>query len=76
VAGFGLWEFTERRRTCCALPGLNPNFATQFAIYTFKVRAAIFDEYHLIFRATAIRAFCRRPVGRGDLAAAARPRWR
>src|ERR1700737_1784103 len=55
VAGFSLWGFPQAPAPLLPpLPGLNPNFASQYAIYLLKVKQAIFDEYHLIFRATAI----------------------
>src|SRR5207249_3750386 len=49
VAGFGLWEF--HRATAhlqVPLPSLNPDFATQYALWLLKVKQAIFDQYHLI----------------------------
>jgi MFS family permease len=77
VAGFGLWEFHRATAHLLPpLPGLNPNFATQFAIYTFKVKAAIFDEYHLIFRATAIALFIGALLAAATLRPLPRPRWR
>jgi len=77
VAGFGLWEFHRATAHLLPpLPGLNPNFATQFAIYTFKVRAAIFDEYHLIFRATAVALFIGALLAAATLRPLPRPRWR
>ena len=76
VAGFGLWEFHQATAHLLPpLPGLNPNFATQFAIYTFKVKQAIFDEYHLIFRATAIALFVGALIAAATLRPLARPRW-
>lgn len=76
VAGFGLWEFHQATAHLLPpLPGLNPNFATQFAIYTLKVKQAIFDEYHLIFRATAIALFIGALVAAGTLRPLPRPRW-
>jgi len=77
VAGFGLWEFD--RATVHLLPplvGLNPTTATQWAIYTLKVKAAIFDEYHLIFRATAIALFVGALLAAATLRPLPRPRWR
>src|ERR1700704_4891007 len=77
VAGFGLWEFPRATAHLVPpLPGLNPNFATQFAIYTLKVKAAIFDEYHLIFRATAIALFIGALLAAATLRPLPRPRWR
>src|SRR5207245_7621167 len=68
AAGFGLWEFHRATAHLLPpLPGLNPNFTAQFAIYAGKVQGAIFDEYHLIFRSTAIALFI------GALRAAATP---
>ena len=61
---------------CNALPGLNPNFATQYAIYVLKVKQAIFDEYHLIFRATAIALFIGALLAALTLRPLPRPRWR
>src|SRR6202521_367536 len=76
VAGFGLWEFHRATAHLLPpLPGLNPNFATQFAIYTLKVKAAIFDEYHLIFRATAIALFLGAVLAAATLRPLPRPRW-
>jgi MFS family permease len=76
VAGFGLWEFHRvTAHLLPPLPGLNPNFATQFAIYTLKVKQAIFDEYHLIFRATAIALFIGALLAAATLRPLARPRW-
>src|SRR5205814_983528 len=77
VAGFGLWEF--HRVTAHLLPpltGLNPNFETQFAIYAGKVKGAIFDEYHLIFRSTAIALFIGALLAAATLRPLPRPRWR
>ena len=77
VAGFGLWEFHRATAHLLPpLPGLNPNFATQFAIYTLKVKGAIFDEYHLIFRATAIALFIGALLAAATLRPVPRPRWR
>jgi MFS family permease len=77
VAGFGLWEFHQATAHLQPpLPGLNPNFATQFAIYTLRVKQAIFDQYHLIFRATAIGLFIGALVAAGTLRPLPRPRWR
>ena len=77
VAGFGLWEFHRATAHLLPpLPGLNPNFAAQFAIYTLKVKQAIFDEYHLIFRATAIALLVGAAVAAATLRPLARPRWR
>jgi MFS transporter, DHA2 family, triacylglyceride efflux pump len=76
VAGFGLWEFHRATAHLLPpLPGLNPNFATQFAIYTLKVKAAIFGEYHLIFRATAIALFIGALLAAATLRPLPRPRW-
>jgi MFS family permease len=76
VAGFGLWEFHRvTAHLLPPLPGLNPNFATQFAIYTLRVKQAIFDEYHLIFRATAIALFIGALLAAATLRPLARPRW-
>jgi MFS family permease len=77
VAGFGLWEFHRATAHLLPpLPGLNPNFATQLAIYALKVKAAIFDEYHLIFRATAIALFVGALLAAATLRPLPRPRWR
>src|SRR2546421_3328494 len=44
VAGFGLWEFHRATAHLLPpLPGLNLDFATQFALYTLKVTHAIFS---------------------------------
>jgi len=76
VAGFGLWEFQRATAHLLPpLPGLNPNFATQFAIYALKVKGAFFDEYHLIFRATAIALFIGALLAAATLRPLARPRW-
>jgi len=76
VAGFGLWEFHRATAHLLPpLPGLNPNFAAQFAFYTLKVKQAIFDEYHLIFRATAIALLLGAAVAAATLRPLARPRW-
>lgn len=73
VAGFGLWEF--HRATAHLLPpvGINP---TAFAIYALKVKQAIFDEYHLIFRAAAAALFLGGLLAAGSLRPLPRPRWR
>ena len=77
VAGFGLWEFHRATAHLLPpLPGLNPNFATQFAIYAGKVKGAIFDEYHLIFRSTAIALFIGALLAAATLRPLPRPRWR
>src|SRR5712664_1552809 len=76
VAGFGLWEFHRATAHLLPpLPGLNPNFATQFAIYTLKVKGAIFDEYHLIFRSTAVALLIGALLAGATLRPLARPRW-
>ncbi|HEV2013674.1 MAG TPA: MFS transporter [Candidatus Dormibacteraeota bacterium] len=76
VAGFGLWEFHRATAHLLPpLPGLNPNFATQFAIYSLKVRQAIFDEYHLIFRATAVALLVGALTAAATLRPLPRPRW-
>jgi MFS family permease len=73
VAGFGLWEF--HRATAHLLPpvGINP---AAFAIYALQVKQAIFDEYHLIFRATAIALAAGAVLAAGTLRPLPRPRWR
>jgi len=77
VAGFSLWEFHQATAHLLPpLPGLNPNFASQYAIYLLKVRQAIFDEYHLIFRATAIALFIGALMAAATLRPLPRPRWR
>jgi len=77
VAGFSLWEFHRATAHLIPpLPGLNPNFATQYAIYVLKVKQAIFDEYHLIFRATAIALFVGALLAALTLRPLPRPRWR
>jgi MFS family permease len=77
VAGFGLWEFQRATAHLLPpLPGLNPDFTTQLAIYALKVKAAIFDEYHLIFRATAIVLFIGALLAAATLRPLPRPRWR
>ena len=73
VAGFGLWEF--HRATASLQPPVSLNPAA-FAIYALKVKAAIFDEYHLIFRATAIGLFIGALVAAATLRPLPRPRWR
>jgi MFS family permease len=76
VAGFGLWEFHRATAHLLPpLPGLNPNFAAQFAFYTLKVKQAIFDQYHLIFRATGIALLVGAAVAAATLRPPARPRW-
>jgi MFS family permease len=77
VAGFGLWEF--HRATAhlqVPLPSLNPDFPTQYALWLLKVRQAIFDQYHLIFRATAIALFSGAMLAALTLRPLPRPRWR
>ena len=77
VAGFGLWEFHRvTAHLLPPLPGLNPNFATQFAIYAGKVKGAIFEEYHLIFRSTSIALFIGALLAAATLRPLPRPRWR
>ena len=77
VAGFGLWEFHRATAHLLPpLPALNPNFATQLAIYLLKVKGAFFDEYHLIFRATAIALFVGSLLAAATLRPLPRPRWR
>ena len=77
VAGFSLWEFHQATAHLLPpLPGLNPNFASQYAVYLLKVRQAIFDEYHLIFRSTAIALFIGALLAAGTLRPLPRPRWR
>src|SRR5438477_541018 len=77
VAGFSLWEFHRATAHLIPpLPGLNPNFATQYAIYVLKVKQAIFDEYHLIFRATAVALFIGALLAALTLRPLPRPRWR
>jgi len=76
VAGFALWEFHRATAHLLPpLPGLNPTFASQYAIYLLKVRQAIFDEYHLIFRATAIALMVGAVVAAATLRPLPRPRW-
>ena len=76
VAGFSLWEFHQATAHLLPpLPGLNPNFASQYAIYLLKVKQAIFDEYHLIFRATAIALFIGAMLAAATLRPLPRPRW-
>lgn len=72
VAGFGLWEF--HRATAHLLPpvGFNP---ADYAIYLLKVKQAIFEEYHLIFRATAIALFLGALIAALTLRPLPRPRW-
>jgi MFS transporter, DHA2 family, triacylglyceride efflux pump len=72
VAGFGLWEF--HRATAHLLPpvGFNP---ADYAIYLLKVKQAIFEEYHLIFRATAIALFVGALIAALTLRPLPRPRW-
>jgi MFS family permease len=77
VAGFGLWEFQRATAHLLPpLPGLNPNYTTQLAIYALKVKAAFFDEYHLIFRATAVALFIGALLAAATLRPLPRPRWR
>ena len=77
VAGFGLWEFHRvTAHLLPPLPGLNPSFATQFAIYAGKVKGAIFEEYHMIFRSTSIALFIGALLAAATLRPLPRPRWR
>jgi hypothetical protein len=77
VAGFSLWEFHRATAHLIPpLPGLNPNFATQYAIYLLKVRAAIFEQYHLVFRAAAATLFVGALVAALTLRPLTRSRWR
>ena len=77
VAGFSLWEFHQATAHLLPpLPGLNPNFASQYAVYLLKVKQAIFDEYHLIFRATAIALLIGALLAAATLRPLPRPRWR
>lgn len=73
VAGFGLWEF--HRATAHLLPpvGFDP---TAIAIYTLRVKLAIFEEYHLIFRAAAVALFVGALLAALTLRPLPRPRWR
>ena len=66
VAGFGLWAF--HRATAQLVPpiGINP---TALALYVIRLKQAIFEEYHLIFRAAAVALF----VGALVAAATLRP---
>ncbi|HEY8679289.1 MAG TPA: MFS transporter [Candidatus Dormibacteraeota bacterium] len=76
VAGFGLWQFHRATAHLLPpLPGLLPDFATRFAIYTLKVRQAIFDEYHLIFQSTAITLMIGAVIAAVTLRPLPRPRW-
>ena len=72
VAGFGLWEF--HRATAHLLPpvSLDPG---AYAVYLLRFRAAIFDEYHLIFRATAVALIVGAVLAALTLRPLARPRW-
>jgi MFS family permease len=72
VAGFGLWQF--HRATAHLLPpvGFNP---ADYAIYLLKVKQAIFEEYHLIFRATAVALFVGALLAALTLRPLPRPRW-
>lgn len=77
VAGFSLWEFHRATAHLLPpLPGLNPSFASQYAVYVLKVKQAIFDEYHLIFRSTAVALFIGALLAAGTLRPLPRPRWR
>jgi len=73
VAGFGLWAF--HRATAQLIPpvGLNP---TAYALYIVQFKQAIFDEYHLIFRATAIALVIGALLAAATLRPLPRPRWR
>jgi len=73
VAGFGLWEFHRATAHLQPPASLDP---TAFAVYALKVKAAIFDEYHLIFRATSIGLVVGALVAAGTLRPLPRPRWR
>jgi MFS family permease len=73
VAGFGLWEFHRATAGLQPPASLNP---AAFAVYALKVKAAIFDEYHLIFRSAAIGLFIGALIAAGTLRPLPRPRWR
>lgn len=73
VAGFGLWAF--HRATAQLLPpvAINP---TALALYVIRLKQAIFDEYHLIFRVAGATMFVGALIAAGSLRPIARARWR
>jgi MFS family permease len=73
VAGFGLWEF--HRATAHLQPpiGLDP---TAYAVYLIQFKRAIFDEYHLIFRAAAAALLLGGLIAAATLRPLPRSRWR
>lgn len=73
VAGFGLWEFD---RVAAHIPPPNPFDPASIAAFAIKFKAAIFDEYHLIFRATATALFIGALIAAATLRPLPRPRWR
>lgn len=73
VAGFGLWAFHQATAHLQPPIGLNP---AAFAIYALKLKQAIFEEYHLIFRATAVALFIGALLAAATLRPLSRPRWR
>jgi len=77
VAGFGLWQFHRATAHLLPpLPGILPDFALREAIYALNVKRAIFDEYHLIFRATAIALLVGAVIAAVTLRPIRRTRWR
>jgi MFS family permease len=73
VAGFGLWQFHQATAHLQPPVGIDP---AALAIYLLKVKAAIFEEYHLIFRATAVTLVIGAVLAAGTLRPLPRPRWR
>lgn len=72
VAGFGLWAF--HRATAQLVPpvGIDP---TALAVYVIRLKQAIFEEYHLIFRAAAAAMAVGALVAAGTLRPIPRARW-
>ena len=76
VAGFGLWQFHRATAQLLPpLPGILPDFALREAIYALNVKRAIFDEYHLIFRGTAIVLLVGALIAAVTLRPIRRTRW-
>jgi hypothetical protein len=73
VAGFGLWEFHRATAHLQPPASLDP---AAFALYALNVKRAIFDEYHLIFRSTAIALVIGALLAAATLRPLVRARWR
>src|SRR5579864_2985656 len=73
VAGFGLWQFHQATAHLLPPAGINP---TALAIYAVRVKAAIFEEYHLIFRVAAIALLLGSALAAGTLRPLPAARWR